>query len=339
MDPTNQLPGGVLFDEMRVVEVNDADGTLSLVGESPNSTSAVGVPWLSAYCHPDGGGIEAMPEVGAIVWCVWHDNDSLPLVFGFINAPIQGEGFGHNRLGMSPGDVALWTRGNNHVWVKKNGAVQIATGDDCKTIYLPSRSMIQDLCKNYEMQTDGGSFRWIRSEDAKGRCILTLEASRFSGEEASLIVRVGDVKHPELGDILFLVESEGSLLAIDHDGNSTVRRNDVSYRAQSFQAKILGSVDVSVDGGMTVAVGANALIKTSGAFGVEGASSYETYTGTKTIKAAKVALGLSPTHPAVLGDALAEWLATHKHVGAGTTMPDDIARIATLLSGTVTVSR
>lgn len=339
--PFDQTPSGVLFCEMRVTRVNESDHTVDLQGDGPNATYAVGVPWGSPLSHADGGGIESLPRVGTTVWAVWHETDDLPLILTCSSPPVPGEGYGNNRIGVKQGESVIWTHAGNLIHMLSNGNILLHAGEDCRRIFIPVTRLIEDLCKDYRLITEGGELQWITSEDEEGRCIFSIEARRYTGEDPSLSMLLGDVKSEKLGSLLCLVTGTDFTFAVDHDGN-------ITYETASLTHTISNDVTIEVGGDMSLHVKGDEQVTVDGSLRISCGQSHtfsaqyseESLQTYKKIEAPKIFLGTSATHPSILGDLLIQALITHTHpVPGGPPDPSLAAQLINALSSSVLVSK
>lgn len=145
---------------------------------------------MSPYHHfSNGEGIHHLPEVGAICLIAFPNDNTPPFIMGYLGAaatlqtPDAEEGperstaaaegsatdvsFRSRRPVLNPGDIAITTRDENFLILKRGGIVQIGSTPIAQRIYIPVLNYIKDFAENYELSTFGGDVAWTvaRQED------------------------------------------------------------------------------------------------------------------------------------------------------------------------------
>lgn len=127
----------------------------SHAGASDNSIPRC--QWLSLDGHPDGDGLGAIPRVGSFCIVAFVDNE--PFVLGFFR-PLSGDttkaavSGGDLSEDLNEGDRFLMTSAGNKITVRASGEIEIHANATCKTFYFPNQSLINTLCRNYELRSD-----------------------------------------------------------------------------------------------------------------------------------------------------------------------------------------
>ena len=131
------------------------------------------VQTMSPYHHFFGGeGIHHMPEVGAIAMLAWPSDNTDPFIMGYkgvasVVGPDTTDGdparssleaggsqsnvsFRSNRPDLMPGDIAITTRDENYIILRRGGVVQIGATSIAQRIYIPILNYVKDFSENYE---------------------------------------------------------------------------------------------------------------------------------------------------------------------------------------------
>jgi hypothetical protein len=145
---------------------------------------------MSPYHHfSSGEGIHHLPEVGAICLIAFPSDNTPPFIMGYLGAAstlqtlneeegperstAAAEGsatdvsFRSRRPQLNPGDIAITTRDENFLILKRGGVLQIGSTPLSQRIYIPVLNYIKDFAENYELSTFGGDVSWTvaRQED------------------------------------------------------------------------------------------------------------------------------------------------------------------------------
>ncbi len=146
---------------------------------------------LVQYHHfTNGEGFHFLPEVGAICMLAWPSDNTPPFVLGFKGAASVRESpddapetstvdpqgsstdvsFRSRRPQLNPGDIALTTRDENFLILRRGGVVQLGATPISQRVYIPVLNYIRDFCENYKMDAFGGDVAWTveRQEDDPG---------------------------------------------------------------------------------------------------------------------------------------------------------------------------
>lgn len=178
------------------------------------------IQWMNPYVHYDNGeGIYCIPEVGSLCLLAWPNDNSPPIILGFLGSPQldhspdgtpsspaagasdtmdQDPGipnYRSNRLALQAGDIALRTRDENFVILRRGGVLQLGSTAVCQRIMLPINNWIRDFCENYGLSTPGGDLQWIvdrQEHDPSGQAgsrFLFLMRQYAQDPKASVLVR------------------------------------------------------------------------------------------------------------------------------------------------------
>lgn len=159
-----------IIETARVLSVNTDKWTVDCASDTGNR-QFLEIPISAPYLHyANGEGIYAMPEVGALVWvCTPSGGEfAAPFVMGF-QAPhdLLEDGYRAGRPTLNPGDIALKTRDENFVLLRRGGVVQIGATSMAQRIYLPIQNFIRDFAENYQLFSLAGSMEWVTDRDDK----------------------------------------------------------------------------------------------------------------------------------------------------------------------------
>jgi len=176
---------------------------------------------MSPYHNPaNGEGIHHLPEVGSICYIAWPNDNTPPFILGYIGAAsatvsatdaparpsVAAEGsstdvsFRSRRPKLNPGDIAITTRDENFIMLRRGGVVQIGATPIAQRVYIPVLNYIKDFCENYEMHSFGGDIAWTvgrQEDDPSGQApaTYTFHLNEFS-QDAKATVRI---QHLPLG--------------------------------------------------------------------------------------------------------------------------------------------
>jgi uncharacterized protein YxjI len=232
---------------------------------------------------------------------------------------------------MNPGDIILRTRDENFIALRRGGVIQIAGTPTCQTVYVPLKNWMRHFAENFEINTPGGELEWTvqrQENDPGGKAPILYRLTlrdKAQNDKADIQIKMGhvddDVRYeltvaPEVIDV-----ADGKVngtpkfkMIINKDGDQKFNIDG------SLEYEIAGDREVTIKGSDTVEVTGARTLKALSIMHeaktihiLKAASSTETITGIKTIAAAQVILGTSPSASAVLGEVLVAWLASHVH--------------------------
>lgn len=127
--------------------------------------------WLNQDANPEGDESGSIPREGSIGLVIFIQGE--PFMWGFMSPKTNKlEAAGEVREQVNAGDKILKTIGENKIVLRSHGEIEIQSTNSCKTIYFPDQHLINTLCRNYEMRTDGGSIDWVNDN---GRTSHTTE--------------------------------------------------------------------------------------------------------------------------------------------------------------------
>lgn len=149
-----------MFPEDRMVEVK------TFLGRGQRNDNHIPkCQWINLDAHPDGDSTAVIPRVNS--YCMVFYVDGEPFCFGFFS-PLTDTGTaftGEEAEDLNEGDRVFKTIGGNKIILRAHGEIQIESNATCRTIYFPDNSLINTVCKNLEVLTDGGTIEWNNVDD------------------------------------------------------------------------------------------------------------------------------------------------------------------------------
>lgn len=322
---------------------------------------------MAPYHHYENGeGIHHLPEVGAICYLAFPNDNTPPFVLGYIGAPAavsssdgdpvrstpDGTGsmtdvsFRSKRPKLNPGDIAITTRDNNFLYLLRGGVVQIGATPLAQRIYLPILNYIKDFCENYEMHTFGGDVAWTvaRQEDdpsGDAPATYTFHLNEFAQDrKATVRVRHLPLRSPGSEDKAAW-EISVAPQNIDRDTGAvsdpvytlvvTTSGKKTELVGANRSVTVRGDDELTVNGKQTLTVSGKAKLS---AGEIEYVAS-----GTAVVGGSQTKIGgATAASPSVKGEKLLEWFASAQFTGPSGTVtvdPASLARLAQILSDSV----
>jgi hypothetical protein len=192
--------------------------------------------WLSMDANPAGDECTSIPRVNSIGMVLIIQGEAY--IFGFIrglNSQAQAI-TGDEVAQLTEGDKIFSTVGGNYFQISANGLLQLYSKATLYTLYIPNgkaggTSLLADLCRNYQMDADGGHIDWKSDETDN-----TLFNATYRNN---------------IAPIATLIEQNGAV-----DGGLTViRRIAVAPGTGAFGNIFVYEQTVGVDGTVTTTVG------------------------------------------------------------------------------------
>lgn len=160
------------------------------VGTQHSDKQLFGLPWVSPYVHPENGeGFHLVPEIGAqCLICTPSDGDLSPFILGYLPIPVK-DSYRSNRANMNSGDMGMYTRDGNFIFLRRGGVIQIGATQVAQRLYIPVGNTIRDFAENYSMTTPGGELVWetdtqsAQNDQTPTRFVL--RAKQFAEDESS----------------------------------------------------------------------------------------------------------------------------------------------------------
>ena len=305
---------------------------------------------LAPYHHfQRGEGVHHLPEVGAKVMLAWPSDNTPPFIMGYkAAAAVAGNtdetggsqrstteaggsnnsvSFRSNRPELQPGDIALTTRDENFIYLRRGGVVQIGATPTAQRVYIPVLNYVKDFCENYNLSTFGGDVTWTveRQEndpagDAPGSYVFHMN-EYAQDAKASVRIRHFPLQEPGGGE-KSAWDVSVSAQGIDRDtGDVTEATYTLSVLMDGTKTEFMGaSRDVTVTGDDTLTVQGSRTVSVSQdeTHSVDG-KLILTAGPQAVLEAAGVYLGnRNAVEPAVLGQQLYIWLSSLTLPVAGT---------------------
>jgi hypothetical protein len=116
--------------------------------------------WVNIDSNPEGDESTSIPRKNAIGLVFYIDGE--PFIFGYFKPLSKNAATvtGDEPAKLIEGDKSIATVAGNRVTVKSNGAVEIVSSDTLRRIMIPKGAAIFDLCRRYQLRTDGGTIDW-----------------------------------------------------------------------------------------------------------------------------------------------------------------------------------
>ena len=348
-----------------MVDVNRK--TFTMIVETRHSSKTVyDIQALAPYTHyANGEGFHHLPEVGAICYLAFPSDNTPPFVLGYKGAASvrqspdddpersttdeQGSdtdvSFQARRPKMNPGDIAMTTRDENFIILRRGGVLQLGATPISQRIYIPVLNYIKDFCENYQLNAFGGDVTWLverqeddPGDDAPATYIFHMNTAA-QDEKATVRVRHMALAEPGGGDRVAW-EVKVAPKAIDRDTGEvsgevyslevTVQGDKTEVTA-SRTTTIEGNDNLTVQGTRTVDVSDDDVLTAGGAM-------RHTATGEAVFGGRQVKVGSrGAASPGVLGEVLVEVLASAVYTVNGTTgtatmSPASVAQLQRILS-------
>lgn len=116
--------------------------------------------WVNLDSNPEGDESTSIPRKNSIGFVFYVDGE--PFLFGFFKPLARGATTvtGEEPAKLIEGDKVISTVAGNKITVKSNGAIEIVSSDTLRRTMIPKGSAIFDLCRRYQLRTDGGTMDW-----------------------------------------------------------------------------------------------------------------------------------------------------------------------------------
>ena len=372
MTRSRDAPSHGAYSPFRLEEgvITDVDrSTWTVTVETRHSSKTVpDIQAISPYHHYEAGeGIHHLPEVGAICLLAWPSDNTPPFVLGYLGAasivessdgnPIRSTadgtgsttnaGFRSKRPDLNPGDIAITTRDENFIYLRRGGIVQLGATPIAQRLYIPVLNYIKDFCENYEMNAFGGDIAWTvgRVEDdpsGNAPATYTFHLNEFAQDaKATVRIRHMPLAGPGGGDKAAW-EIQVAPQNIDRDTGDvadpvytllvTIAGDKTEVIGASRTVTVKGDDTLSVQGSQSISVSGNASLSADG--DLEYVAGGNTVIGGSTVKL----VSSGAPSPAVLGDALLNWFASAQWTGSAgpyTVSPASLAQLYNVLSSKV----
>lgn len=116
--------------------------------------------WVNLDSNPEGDESTSIPRKNSIGLVFYVDGE--PFIFGFFKPLSRNAATvtGDEPAKLIEGDKVIATVAGNKITVKSNGAIEIVSSDTLRRTMIPKGSAIFDLCRRYQLRTDGGTVDW-----------------------------------------------------------------------------------------------------------------------------------------------------------------------------------
>lgn len=293
---------------------------------------------LAPYHHyGNGEGIHHLPEVGAICLLAWPSDNTSPFIMGYIGAANirnstdgdperstpDGSGsmtdvsFRSRRPQLNPGDIAITTRDENFLYLRRGGVVQIGATPIAQTIYIPVLNYMKHFSENFEHHTFGGDVAWTvdrQESDPSGNAPATyiFHMNEFA-QDAKATVRI---QHLPLGG-----SGDKSAWTV-HVAPQGIDRDDGSVDNEVYSMVITtggdkteiigGDRTVTVKGNDSQTIQGNRTVRVTGDESTTADGKIESIAGGENVVAGSVVRhgSRSAANPHVLGQNLVQLLST-----------------------------
>ena len=134
------------------------------------------VQWLSMDSNPEGDESTSIPRKNSLGLIFFVGGEAF--LFGFFK-PLKKGGVaaqGNEPVNLMEGDKLISTVAGNRVTVKSNGLIEIFSTESLKSVRFPTESKLLEICRRYDLRTDGGSHLW--ESDENGKTLLQSEFRR-----------------------------------------------------------------------------------------------------------------------------------------------------------------
>lgn len=325
----------VVIEDATVCDVNKNNYTVSVVTQHTSKRFddiQCGLPY---FHNKNGEGIYFLPEVGAVCKLCRSSDTTPPFIMCFIAVPSVREStdgtptrstpaggsttdvsFKGKRLDLQPGDMALATRDENFVILRRGGVLQIGSTDLAQRIYIPINNFIHDVCENYTMDTLGGALRWNveRVEnDPGGNAPISyvLALNEFAQDEkASIMVRHMPPGTTE-GDSKNAWEVVVAKNKIDRQtGDYTDETYVMQVEFGGKKTEVTADYEIHAKGKFTLVSDQDMELKSSRKALLQGASEARVKAAQVILEGTVLAGGADANEPGVLGNQLITYLAT-----------------------------
>ena len=148
-----------VFADERLCEVRTFSGAGSL-----NANVIKKCQWLSWDANPKGDESTNIPRRGSLCLVIYVDGE--PYIIGYLRG-LNGK-LGAVTGKEEPcveGDKVLSNVGGNKIKLSANGLIEFVSKATLKVLMFPTTSLLNILCRNFQMQSDGGYVEWSSQDD------------------------------------------------------------------------------------------------------------------------------------------------------------------------------
>jgi len=156
-------------------------------------------------CEATGTFIDFVPEPGACCYVMFPSDGTRPLIISWVTTPRSAvydneeepvDTYVGGRLGLVPGDLALYNSKGAFVILRHGGTLQIGASPLAQTMYVPVENLIRHFFQNYEGKGIPGEIHWkhgaMKSEDDKTTVQLFWGTKQFAEDQhLTMTIRAG----------------------------------------------------------------------------------------------------------------------------------------------------
>lgn len=116
--------------------------------------------WVNLDSNPEGDESTSIPRKNSMGLVFYVSGE--PFIFGFFK-PLARNAVtttGGEPAKLIEGDKVIATVAGNKITVKSNGAIELVSSDTLRRTMIPKGSAIFDLCRRYQLRSDGGTMDW-----------------------------------------------------------------------------------------------------------------------------------------------------------------------------------
>lgn len=164
-------------------------------------------------CEAAGTFIDFVPEPGAACYVMFPSDGTRPLIIGWVTTPRSEvydseeepvDSYVGGRLGLAPGDIALYNGKGGSVILRHGGTLQLGASPLAQTMYIPLDNMIRHFFQNYEGKGIPGEIHWkhgaVKTEEDKTTVQLFWGTKQFAEDQhLTLRIRGGRAGEEEFG--------------------------------------------------------------------------------------------------------------------------------------------
>ena len=190
-----------VFPERRTCEVKTFAGNADT-----DDNSIPECQWINMDAHPDGDESTVIPRVNS--FCMVFFVKAEPFVFGFFS-PQVSDGAATNYSDeddgqevLNEGDRIIKTLKGNKIIVRSTGDVEIEATATNRIILTPDKDLLNILCRNFELDTDGGSTKWYNLNESGPTWYQQVYRDEVGGKAKHMVVE----QRGDLGEFISRTE-------------------------------------------------------------------------------------------------------------------------------------
>lgn len=242
---------------------------------------------LQQASHKEGDEETFIPRIGSLAIVAFINSE--PYIIGYFQQLAQeNDQAPSDKDQLLPGDKIVKTKAGNKMILRSGGTIELESTKLCRQYFIPTSNLINLVCQNYELETDGGAMTWLVDDDTSKTQLRflvwdtadvggnTVDIQTGANEDGSVLsIDVGptsadntvaekkfhmDVK-PD-GTTTVVVNNKCTL-SIDPSGNVTLQTEG------KLDASVKGNVSVNTDGNTSFTTKGSTTLKSTGSLTVE----------------------------------------------------------------------